>query len=91
VKRSGSKTSGRSQKSGCRWIEAHGFLKHHAPELELWQILNLRSAPAQDLLTSTRMKRVKLVGSVLVFMLYFSCLACWLQTDLSEVARCCCR
>src|SRR5258708_18881475 len=33
-----------------RRIEPHGLLKHHAPELELWQILHLRSAPAQDLL-----------------------------------------
>src|SRR6266566_5334273 len=35
-------------KGPCRWIEAHGLLKHHARQWKLGQILHLHSAPAQD-------------------------------------------
>src|SRR6266849_5779392 len=41
---------GLAGKGPCRRIEAHGLLKHHARELELWQVLHLWSAPVQDLL-----------------------------------------
>src|SRR5258707_9403958 len=41
---------GLAGKGPCRRIEAHRLLKHHARELELWQILHLWSATVQDLL-----------------------------------------
>src|SRR5260370_33000800 len=39
---------GRAGEGPGRWIEAHGFLKHHTRKLELRQGLHLWSAPTQD-------------------------------------------